>query len=652
MKPNIPSPPDLNRWMPHRMAFAAVVLLGAFGAIGWRLHQIQVKEHKLWASRGEGMVKQKIVLPAMRGAIRDSNGELLAHDKQMHDVWINLQHLRDFNDVRMRLAKLQNTSITAISARMSDEAILAEYRSHVVAVLQSGLKSIDADPLFPPLPVDTAFAEAKKVEFPWLIGLGDMAAEAWEKLLKENGVGAVTVRSRVRRFYPCAERLTHVIGYVNDKAVDPETGRMLTKEEASKQRVRTVQIGYEGVEAVMNDALTGTDGYRWIERDRRGRELTEFRGETVPARHGDEVWLTIDMHLQDTMEEVLEEAYAFHQPQHITAVMVDPKTGAVLAMASRPHIERDRKSHVTANLAISGRYEPGSVFKIITYATALENRLTSPDDMLNCDPGQRMFGGLDVSDHYSGPLKMSDAFAWSSNRAAYVLAHRIGEKRFIASVDRFGFGKPTGIALLGEASGMVHRPGSKWWDGLTFSRMSYGHAVQVTPLQMCMAVAAIANGGMLMKPQIIKEVRDARNEVVRTFAQESAGRVCSQRTADLMRQIMVGVVENPKGTGAQARIQNVTVAGKTGTSQLYTPDGKAIWTGHHCVSFAGFAPAEDPSLCAIIVVHDPSTSNEDATGGRLAAPIFSRLMQRCLQTIAVVQTGAPSVDSPLKSGAQ
>jgi cell division protein FtsI/penicillin-binding protein 2 len=182
--------------------------------------------------------------------------------------------------------------------------------------------------------------------------------------------------------------------------------------------------------------------------------------------------------------------------------------------------------------------------------------------------------------------------------------------------------------------------------------MSYGHAVQVTPLQMCMAVAAIANGGMLMKPQIIKEVRDARNQVVRTFAQESAGRVCSQRTADLMRQIMVGVVENPKGTGAQARIQNVTVAGKTGTSQLYTPDGKAIWTGHHCVSFAGFAPAEDPSLCAIIVVHDPSTSNEDATGGRLAAPIFSRLMQRCLQTIAVVQTGPPSVDSPLKSGAQ
>jgi cell division protein FtsI/penicillin-binding protein 2 len=195
---------------------------------------------------------------------------------------------------------------------------------------------------------------------------------------------------------------------------------------------------------------------------------------------------------------------------------------------------------------------------------------------------------------------------------------------------------------------MLHHPGTKWWDGLTFSRMSYGHAIQVTPLQMCMAVAAIANGGTLMKPQIVKEVRDEPGNLVQTFPPEPVRRVCSQKTADSMRKAMIGVVTNPRGTGAQAAIPGVTVAGKTGTSQLYNATGTAIRTGHYCVSFAGFAPAESPSLCAIIVVDDPDASKEDLTGGKLAAPIFSRLVQRCLQNLAVARVGQPVASSNAK----
>jgi cell division protein FtsI/penicillin-binding protein 2 len=642
-----PAPPsDPNGGMPQRMTFVAVVLLGVFGVLGWRLYDVQVVHHKTWADRGEDLVRQKRILPAMRGPIRDANGELLAHDKVLHDVWINVRHLRDFNDVRARLAKLEKTSVKSLAASSTPEQIFARYQQLVSSVMKGALQQIGPEDEAPAADFDgTIAANAHKAEMPWISGLHEEKALLWKKSLDDADIVAVTVRPRVQRFYPCAERLTHVLGYVNTRAVDPTSGRVFTDEELKKYKSKIEQFGCEGVESAMNAQLTGKDGYQWIERDRHGNELVEFRGETVPPRHGHEVRLTIDMHLQDTMEEVLEEEYALHRPRRITAVLVEPYSGAVLAMASRPHIDRDAKDGVNANHAVAAKYEPGSVFKVVTYAAALDAKLTSLDETINCDPGQRFMEKLAISDHYNGTLKVSDAFAFSSNRAAFVLAHRLGEKRFIQSVERFGFGKPTGIMLTGESSGMLHHPGTKWWDGLTFSRMSYGHAIQVTPLQMCMAVSAIANGGTLMKPQIVKDVRDEAGNVVQTFAPEPVRRVCSERTAGLMRKAMAGVVANPKGTGVRASIPGVTVAGKTGTSQLYNESGTAIHSGHYCVSFAGFAPAESPALCAIVVVDDPDASKEDLSGGKLAAPIFSRLVQRSLQNIAVTRVGQPVASS-------
>lgn len=648
MKKPPTAPTDPNRWMPHRMTFVMWLLLAAFGVVGWRLYQVQVVDHTLWASRGEDLVKQKRVLPAMRGPIRDRNGELLAHDKLVHDVWVNLRHLRDLNDVRARLAKLERVSVKQLSAGASEQ-IFARYREYVVAAADAALRDIGCEEKAPELDFAGTLAKhAKRVEVPWISGLQEEKAALWRQAMNKAGIVAITVRPRVQRFYPCAERLTHVLGYVNEEPVDPATGRVLTEDEVKKLKARIQQFGCEGIESVMNKVLTGRDGHQWIERDRHGNELVEFRGETVAPQHGHEVRLTIDMHLQDTAEEVIEEAYALHGPKRIMAVLVEPSTGAVLAMASRPHIDRDAEHGINANLAIAAKYEPGSVFKIVTYAAALDAKVTWLEDMLNCDPGQKYLGKLDISDHYSGVLKAVDAFAFSSNRAAYVLANRLGEKRFLAGVERFGFGQPTGVMLTGESSGMVHHPRSKWWDGLTFSRMSYGHALQVTPLQMCMAVASIANGGTLMKPQVIKEVRDVSGHVIQSYAPEAVRRVCTEKTAAAMTKAMVAVVQNPKGTGAQAGIPGITVAGKTGTSQLYSEDGKSIRTGHYCVSFGGFAPAENPELCAIIVVDDPTTTKDDLTGGKLAAPIFSRLMQRCLQNIAVAQVGQPAVPRNMK----
>lgn len=645
MKTSSAPPPDTNRWMPLRMALVAVLLLGCFAVVGWRLHQVQVTQHKTWAARAEAMLRQRKVLPAMRGEIRDRNGELLAHDKMLHQLWVHTYRMRDLNDVTARLAILEKRAPKALAKELKPEEIFARYRRHVASLLASTIEGV-------PEPSAPAVAEMEKVlssekpsEFPWMKPMSEEQAAVWRTMLEDNRIVSVTMRPLVRRFYPADDRLTHVLGYVNDRFADPKTGALMSASEAaSSRKAKVLQVGLEGIEAVFNADLTGKDGHQWIERDRKGRELTAFRGETVQPVHGHDVTLTIDVHLQDALEEVLEEANDYYKPKRIIAVVVDPKSGAVLAMASRPHIRREESDGVTPNLAVSTPYEPGSVFKVVTYAAALESKVTWLNETLNLNPSQRLLAKLNISDHCSENLTVSDAFAQSSNRAAYLLAARLGEKRFLKWVADFGFGSPTGIALTNESSGVVHKPGTRKWDGLTFSRMSYGHAMMVTPLQMCMAVAAVANGGNLMKPQIVREVRSASGEVVKTFEPQVVRRLFSEKTAKVMKQAMIGVVENPKGTGARAAVAETTVAGKTGTSQLYKALKRGVAEGHYCVSFAGFAPAENPELCAIIVVDDPEESDDTVSGGKLAAPIFSKLMDRCLRTRAIAQY---SGDKPL-----
>ena len=646
------SPPDVNLRLPLRMAVVTVLLLVAFGGIVWRLHHVQVVDHRLWAARAEAMLRTKKVLPATRGAIRDRQGELLAHDKVLHQLWMQTYRMRDLNDVTTRLALIEGRAPKLVARELEPEEIFTRYRKHL-ALLLARVQEGENDPPAEVVAEIEGMLARKPSEFSWLKPMHEEQAAVWRTVLAENRIVAVTMRPIVRRFYPSNDRLTHVLGYVNDRHADPETGEIIRdKDEAAKRKAREQQVGIEGIEAVFNKELTGTDGYQWIERDRKGRELTAFRGDTQQPVHGHDVTLTIDLHLQDTMEEVLEEAFAYYNPKRIVAVLVEPKSGAVLAMASRPHIVRGEQGKVTPNIAVSNPYEPGSVFKVVTYAAAFDAKVASLNEMLNLNTSQRVFAKLNISDHGGDQMTVTDAFAMSSNRAAYLLAARLGEKRFLKAVANFGFGTPTGIALTHESGGTIHKPGTSTWDGLTFSRMAYGHAMAVTPLQMCMSVAAIANGGKLMKPQIVKEITDEHGNIVKSFAPEVVRQACTQRTADYMRQAMIGVVQSPKGTGTRAAVAEVTVAGKTGTSQLYKGRHKGVNEGHYCVSFAGFAPAENPELCAIIVVDDPSESDEVVSGGKLAAPIFSQLMDRCLRTMSIAHNGRADAASSTKGQGQ
>lgn len=632
---------DSNRWLPLRVTIVLSLLLASFAGVGWRLYGLQAVDHEVWALRGEGMLKQKIALPAMRGVIRDSNGELLAHDKPFHEVWVNTQQLRDLNDVRIRFAKLHKRSIVEVVNVLEPEEVIAQYRAYTVDVVAGVLAETGEI-----VPEDLAgmLADEKRVEFPLLKGISTEAADTWKARLRSANIVAISLRASVRRFYPAEERLTHVLGYVNEKEVeevDPVSGQKRTKH---------VQIGREGVEAVLNAELSGTDGYQWIEKDRKGREITTFRGEGQQPRHGHDVHLTIDMHLQDTMEQVLEQAFVQYRPKRISAVLVDPNTGAVLAMASRPHIDRTTMKGMIANPAVSAQYEPGSVFKIVAFTGALDKRVASLGETINVDPSLKVFASQRIRDHVNGTVTVLNAFAQSSNRAAYLMARRVGDDEYLEYVRNFGFGTPTGIELTGEISGTVWS--RKVWDGLTFSRMAMGHAVAVTPLQMAMGVSVIANGGVLMKPQLIKEVRDESGQVVRQFAPVPVRRVCSERTANLVRQAMVEVVQGQRGTGKLAAIDGILVAGKTGTSQRRRDDGRGYEPGHYCVSFGGFAPADRPQLCGIIVVDDPQAPSTELYGGKLAAPIFAQLMKQSLHTMAVAQAAQREIAPLTEGGAQ
>ena len=636
-----PAAPNFNRRMPHRMMVVTAFLLVGFGVVVWRLHQVQVVQNELWRNRAEVMVKQKRVLPALRGAIYDINGELLAHDKIVHDLWIDAHQLKDLNDVRIRLAKLEKVPYSTIRSKPAKD-VLAQYRQNVAALLAEGLVSEGEDVKKKTADIFKMITDERRSEFPLLKGIEEEEANVWRKRLDQSTMVAITLRPAVKRFYPCAERLTHVLGFANDELVkEPD------EENPTRTRSKIVQTGREGIEAIMNNTLRGSDGFQWIERDRKGREIPAFRGESKQPQHGNEVWLTIDMHLQDTLENVIQQAFEFHRPRRIVAVLVEPQSGAILAMGSRPHFERDTMKGTMMNLAIGAEYEPGSVFKVVAFTGALDRKLTTLGDKLNCDPNNPALVKMRLQDHVSGTVTTEQAFEQSSNRGSYLLAKRLGEESYLDYAGRFGFGKKTGISLTGEIRGTVQA--RKNWDSLTFSRMAIGHAVTVTPLQMVMAVSAIANGGNLMKPQIIREIRDQSGGLLQQFEPQIVNRVCSEQTADLMRKAMVSVVSGAKGTGSRAAIDDISVGGKTGTSQRRREDGRGYEPGHYCVSFAGFAPAENPRLCAIIVVDDPRGDPADLMGGKLAAPIFAQLMKQSLNTMAVAHADE-SKNTPLVKG--
>jgi len=379
--------------------------------------------------------------------------------------------------------------------------------------------------------------------------------------------------------------------------------------------------GLEGLEVYFDKYLKGQAGWAVYLRDARQKKLDIWEKMVLP-KDGFDLILTIDEVVQYIAERELDKAYKLYHAKGANIVVLDPRTGAVLALASRPSF--DLNDHGTAskdavrNRAICDLFEPGSVFKIVTASAAIEEKKVNEADRFFCENGSYRVASHTLHDHTShGWLTFKEVIGQSSNIGTTKVAQILGAEIISKYIKLFGFGVKSGIDLPGEISGMAKEP--RFWSKISIAAIPIGHEVGVTALQLANAVAVIANGGMLMKPYVVREIRDKFGEPIKQFSPTAIRKVISPETAKRVKNILAGVIE--EGTGKLAKIEGIAAAGKTGTAQKLEPNG-AYSHNKFVASFIGFAPLENPMVAIAVTLDEPRPYY---FGGVVAAPVFKNV---------------------------
>ncbi len=410
-----------------------------------------------------------------------------------------------------------------------------------------------------------------------------------------------------RRYYPKGSLASHVLGIAG---IDNQ--------------------GLEGVEVVYDEELRGTPGKIIIEYDARGRELPQAVHRYVPPVDGQSLVLTIDEVIQFITERELEKAVIEHQALRGVAIVMDPRTGEILAMANRPDYDpnhyQDYPVENRRNLAVTDALPPGSTFKPLTVAMAVEEGVASWGDTFHC-PGNIVITGVSVSCWKShGTLDLEGALEQSCNVAMANLALRLGAESFFRYAEAFNLTNRLGIDFPGEGKGSVPTPAQM--RPLDLGVMGFGQTLTMTPLQLLSAIAALANDGVLMKPYLVKQLLGPEGEVLQTFSPTPLRQVVSEKTAREVLQAMVAVVE--EGTGRNARVEGYTVAGKTGTAQKVVAGGYE--RGRYLSSFVGIAPASDPRIAVLVMIDEPKGTYY---GGQVAAPAVAAIIRDTMRYLDV-----------------
>lgn len=389
--------------------------------------------------------------------------------------------------------------------------------------------------------------------------------------------------------------------------------------------------GLSGIELGYDSLLRGKSGFVVMQRDGRGRLRPSVNPEREAPRDGANIKLTLDVDMQRVVEQELDRGIRESGATSGTVVAIDPATGDVLAMASWPTFDPNRLDRATSDAirirAITDQYEPGSTMKAVTAAALLEERKIAPNDAVDGGNGTAVIFGAPIrDDHPVGQTTFSGAMEQSSNVVFAKSVSALDDRVYYKYVRDFGFGIPSGIDLPGEVRGRLKRPNE--FDATTKTYMAFGYQLSATALQMVNAYATIANGGVMMEPRIVQRVIAADGSILRENKPMRIRRVVSEQTAKLLTDMLVGVVE--RGTGSEARIPGVRIAGKTGTAQQLV-DG-AYGTSSYTASFVGFYPAEAPRVAMIVMLDRPTKS---IYGGSTAAPIFRRIVQKTMTMLAL-----------------
>jgi cell division protein FtsI (penicillin-binding protein 3) len=427
------------------------------------------------------------------------------------------------------------------------------------------------------------------------------------QMLETMDLAGVHTRKEPKRFYPNGPLAANVLGYVG---LDGK--------------------GLGGIEQVYNEKITGEPGKLFIEKDSRGRayESTEISG-----RPGQTIILTIDQSIQYQAEAALTSAIEQSNAKAGTAIVLDPHTGEILALANAPTFDPNDVGAASpaarANWAVQNFYEPGSTFKVVAFSAAIEKGLARPSDKIDCQMGSITVAKRVIHDHHPyGSLTLAEALAKSSNVAAIKLGLRVGDPTMHDYITRFGFGSRTGIELPGENAGVVH-PLSRWLPS-SIGSVAIGQEVGVTPLQMAAAFGALANDGVRVAPHLIREIRNASGVTAYRPTPEQR-RVISGETASALRGMLEGVTLN--GTAKKAQLDGYTAAGKTGTAQKIDAKTKTYSKTKFVASFVGFAPVNNPAVVIIVVIDEPGGSYH---GGDVAAPVFRQIAEQILPEMGVI----------------
>jgi cell division protein FtsI (penicillin-binding protein 3) len=562
-----------------RLGCAQVVFVLIFLVVAGRAVQLQIVQGDKLKKLGERQhLKEWIVLPK-RGAVLDRSNEPLALSLEAQSVYARPRRIQEPDILARNLAKILSLNLAEVKQKLASDKPFVWIKRQISPI------------------------EAERIQ-----------------ALNVEGIGMFF---EPHRYYPQGQLAGQVVGFVGR---DSE--------------------GLEGVELQYNDYIRGETGSSVIERDALGRRVLAQGMEGLDIPPGGDIHLTLDTSIQHLAEKELEETITKNRAKAGVAIVVQPFTGEVLALANYPSFNPNNFSKESAdqrrNRAVADSFEPGSTFKTVLAAAALEEGVVGKEDLFYCEMGKYAYGGKMIHDsHPHGWLPFYKILQVSSNIGFTKVAEKLKRERYFKYIEKFGFGKPTGIDMPGEIPGLLRSPDS--WSAVDLATHAFGQGISVTPLQMVMAYAAVANGGFLMRPYVVRRVVGPSGEVRVENQPRVVRRVISEKTSKLLASMLTEVTSEG-GTGMMAKVDGFEVAGKTGTAQKADLAHGGYAARKRVASFVGFVPANDPRLVVLVLVDEPEVN---VYGGVVAAPAFRDIASGALRHLGVAPQQAEFVPSPL-----
>jgi cell division protein FtsI (penicillin-binding protein 3) len=538
------------------------VIFFCFAAIFLRLIDLMVLDHDKLSGRAEQQYIREKILKPQRGII---------WDRKMREM----------------AANIESDSLYAVPSKIDDTRTLTRKLAPLTRVSSKHL--------------NMTLLKKKHKDFIWIDRKMDAeTAHEVRQLLDKMGYDALGFIPESRRYYPKGRIAAHLLGFTN---IDND--------------------GISGLELTYNEYLKGEMTNISVGTDARGNRLSRNIKDAVS---GHNLLLTIDEGIQYIVERELSDAMAEWKAKAAVAVMMNPMTGEILAMANRPtydpNFAGESRDYAKRNRAITDLYEPGSTLKTVLAAAALEEGIVDLDDEFDVSKGYIVVGGKPIRDvHKHEIITFQEVIQRSSNVGAVQVGLKLGEEKYYHYIKSFGFGDKTGIDFPGEVRGLLRK--TRDWSGTSLAALSIGQEIGVTPLQVLSAYAVIANGGVLIRPYIVSDIISPAGNIVKRVTPETGKRIISRRTAGAVKDMLKKVVEEG-GTAKRAYIKGNLVAGKTGTAQIFDHKAGRYSRDKYVSSFVGFVPADDPKIALIIVIYEPEGKTY---GGIVAAPVFRKIIE-------------------------